>query len=185
MDRKVEEELQGVQTPQNEEQQDYYVDPLNQEAVLKQHQIELEKKAEKEAEEAKEQIEEQDEVIHPDMNVSGFFSAKKTNRKNGIMHHAASKGLVLFSMISGLISAAYAIIYLLLLFTNDFSVYWFMSWAYAASFALALISFLNCLRSLKSTDKASKKRAIISLPFDVVAFIPLLTLLIHYLLTTF
>ena len=208
MDRKVDnEELQSNQAPQNEElqktqvqqneelqkaqqsaeQQDYYVDPLNQDAVLKQHQIELEeqKKAAEAAAAEENSDEELSDTIRPDLNVNGFFSTENGDKKHGLLYKSAGKGLIKVSMLLSLISTAYSVIYLLLLVVKSFDVYWLLSWVYGICLFLTLLSFLNGLRSTHATDKSIKHKAAVTIFASVITIIPLIVWVIHYFITTF
>ena len=84
---------EAVLAEEKEKKEDYYVDPLEQDALMKEKlkKIEEDKPAKTE--------EEPEYDFKPDMNVSGYFSAGTTAKKTGFMGQTASVGALSFSFI--------------------------------------------------------------------------------------
>ena len=159
---------------------EYYVDPLEQEAKMKEK---LEKIDEPKTAEIPE--DEQLSNIHPDMNITGFFSTGNTAKKTGFMHRSASPFMIKFGFVFGIISAIYSALYLFILISQRFYTNWFLSWLYAVVAIFALVILINSLRSLKVKNDNLKRNVLVGIFCAIISFAPLIAWVIHWFLTVF
>lgn len=183
------EEAKAAAAAEKEAKQNYYIDPLEQDAAMEKRRQELEEQKKKttsfDSNETAPAEEEApvDESIRPDMNVNGFFSAGQTAAKQGIFNRTASKGTVTFCMVFGVINAIYSAFYIIMLVSSAFDIHWFTGWIYAIVFILTLIVLVNSLRSLKSQKDDIKRKAMIGIFGSIISFIPLFAWIIHWIIT--
>lgn len=170
---------QAAASAANENKEDYYVDPLEQDNLMKQKKQELEAAAEKDAQEAAKTANESlgNEEIRPDMNVTGFFSAGETAKKGSIMKRPVSSTVTRFFFAVSIVSVAISVIYAVALIASLYSVHWLMGWLYGIFLFASLISIIFAIRSLNSMSDQIKKYAILDLVFTGISVIPLLMLL--------
>ena len=185
------EEAKAAAAAEKEAKQNYYIDPLEQDAAMEKRRQELEEQKRKDTSNDTDDaiaIKEEapiEESIRPDMNVNGFFSAGQTATKQGIMNRSASKGTVTFCMLFGIINAIYSAFYIILLVSSAFDTNWFTGWIYAIVFVLTLIVLINSLRSMKSQKDDIKRKAMIGIFGSIISIVPLFAWIIHWILTTF
>ena len=176
------EEVAEAAAEEKEKKEDYYVDPLEQDALMK----EKLKKIEEEKSEKKDGNEEETiPEFKPDMNVSGYFSAGTTAKKAGIMSQTASVGALSFCFIFGIINAIYSAFYLVLLIAERFDVNWFLGWLYAVVVVISAIVLFNGIRSLNVQKENLKRKAMIGIFGSSIAIIPLVAWIIHWITATF
>lgn len=182
------EEVKAAAEAEKAKKQDFYVDPLEQEAKMKEK---LEKIEELKALERKENGEPEEtdyyepEKVRPDMNVSGYFSTGATAKKEGVMKRPASAGALTFCMIFGIIGAIYSAFYTVTLISTTFSVNWFMGWIYAVVAVTSLIVLLTGVRSLKVQNESLKRNALIGIVGAAISVIPLVAWLVHWVAQLF
>lgn len=181
------EEVKAAAEAEKEEKQNYYVDPLEQDAVMEKRRQELEELKHRTNQDNEESVEEEkpevEETIRPDMNVNGFFSAGQTATKAGIMNRTATKGTLAFCMIFGVINAIYSAFYTVMLVSSAFDLHWFTAWVYAIVFILTIIVLFNSLRSMKSQKDDIKRKALIGVFGSIISFVPLVAWIIHWITT--
>lgn len=181
------EEVKAAAEAEKEEKQNYYIDPLEQDAVMEKRRQELEelkhRTGQDSSEPSKEETPELDDTIRPDMNVNGFFSAGQTATKTGIMNHTATKGTLAFCMVFGIINAIYSAFYTVMLVSSAFDLHWFTGWVYAIVFILTIIVLFNSLRSMKSQKDDIKRKALIGVFGSIISFVPLIAWIIHWITT--
>ena len=177
------EDVKKAAEEEKERKQNYYVDPLEQEALMKEKLDKIEaEKAEKKANEDSEEHETTiDETIRPDMNVSGYFSTGKTATKTGIMQRSASADTLTVCMVLGVISAIYSALYAALLISAEFNVNWFLGWIFAVVVIASIFVIFNSVRSLKVKNNSMKQKALIGIVGAGITVIPLIAWIIHWL----
>ncbi|MDO4967780.1 MAG: hypothetical protein Q4E70_03405 [Candidatus Saccharibacteria bacterium] len=175
--------IKAASAEAKEKKEDYYVDPLEQDALMQKKQAEIEARraatgvpTEEQAVTA-ETVEEAD--IRPDMNVTGYFSSGETAKKSSIMKQPASSGTMKIFFGISAISAGFSVIYLIILIATLYRAHWFMGWIYGVLFFLAIISVFFAVRSLNAMNDKIKKYAILDLVCTGISVIPLLMLLIN------
>ena len=166
-----------------EKKQDYYVDPLEQEAVMQKKQAEIEAQKAKEGGSSAEQTTTAEipeaEAIRPDMNVTGYFSAGETAKKGSIMKRSASgRTMKVFFVVSAL-SASFSAVYMITLISTLYDAHWFMGWIYGILFFFSIIGVFFAVRSLNAVSDKIKKHAILELVFTGISVIPLLMLILN------
>ena len=181
------EEVKAAAEAEKEEKQNYYVDPLEQDAVMEKRRQELEELKHRTNQDSEEPVEEDksevEDAIRPDMNVNGFFSAGQTATKAGIMNRTATKGTLAFCMVFGIINAIYSAFYTVMLVSSVFDLHWFTAWVYAIVFVLTIIVLFNSLRSMKSQKDDIKRKALIGVFGSIISFVPLIAWIIHWITT--
>jgi cation transport ATPase len=182
------EEVKAAAEAEKEEKQNYYVDPLEQDAVMEKRRQELEELRHRTNQDNNEPVKEEetpeiDDTIRPDMNVNGFFSAGQTATKAGIMNRTATKGTLAFCMVFGVINAIYSAFYTVMLVSSAFDLYWLTAWVYAIVFILTIIVLFNSLRSMKSQKDDIKRKALIGVFGSIISFVPLIAWIIHWIIT--
>lgn len=181
------EEVKAAAEAEKEEKQNYYVDPLEQDAVMEKRRQELEELKHRTNQDNEEPVEEEnpevEEAIRPDMNVNGFFSAGQTATKAGIMNRTATKGTLAFCMVFGIINAIYSAFYTVMLVSSVFDLHWFTAWVYAIVFVLTIIVLFNSLRSMKSQKDDIKRKALIGVFGSIISFVPLIAWIVHWITT--
>ena len=181
------EEVKAAAEAEKEEKQNYYIDPLEQDAVMEKRRQELEELKHRTNQDNEEPVEEEkpevEETIRPDMNVNGFFSAGQTATKAGIMNRTATKGTLTFCMVFGVINAIYSAFYTVMLVSSAFDLHWFTAWVYAIVFVLTIIVLFNSLRSMKSQKDDIKRKALIGVFGSIISFAPLIAWVIHWITT--
>ncbi len=188
------EEVAKAAAAEKEKKEDYYVDPLEQEAKMKEKldKIEemkaLERKRNGEPEPEEEKADSvSSETIRPDMNVSGYFSSGTTAKKGGIMKRPASANALVISVVTGVIGAIYSMFYLITLISTNFSfsTNWIMGWIYAVVVIASIIAIFNGIRSRKVQNETLKRNALIGLVGSGISFIPLVAWLVNWLAQLF
>ena len=166
---------------EKEKKQDYYVDPLEQDALMKEKldKIEADKADKKDGDEEHEAY--VDETIRPDMNVSGYFSSGTTAKKTSFMSRPASANTLFVCFILGVINAIYSAFYAAALITTRFNAFWFFGWIYAVVVLGSLIITLTSIRSLKVQKSSMKRHALIAIVGSGISIIPLIAYLIHWI----
>lgn len=181
------EEVKAAAEAEKEEKQNYYVDPLEQDAVMEKRRQELEELKHRTNQDSEEPVEENksevEDAIRPDMNVNGFFSAGQTATKAGIMNRTATKGTLAFCMVFGIINAIYSAFYTVMLVSSVFDLHWFTAWVYAIVFVLTIIVLFNSLRSMKSQKDDIKRKALIGVFGSIISFVPLIAWIVHWITT--
>lgn len=181
------EEVKAAAEAEKEEKQNYYVDPLEQDAVMEKRRQELEELKHRTNQDSEEPVEEDksevEDAIRPDMNVNGFFSAGQTATKAGIMNRTATKGTLAFCMVFGIINAIYSAFYTVMLVSSVFDLHWFTAWVYAIVFVLTIIVLFNSLRSMKSQKDDIKRKALIGVFGSIISFVPLIAWIVHWITT--
>lgn len=181
------EEVKAAAEAEKEEKQNYYIDPLEQDAVMEKRRQELEELKHRTGQDSSEPVEEVtpeiDDTIRPDMNVNGFFSAGQTATKVSIMNRTATKGTLAFCMVFGIINAIYSAFYTVMLVSSAFDLHWFTGWVYAIVFILTIIVLFNSLRSMKSQKDDIKRKALIGVFGSIISFVPLIVWIIHWIIT--
>ena len=185
-----EEEAEAAAVAEKEKKENYYVDPLEQDALMKEKLAKIEAEKEQHRKEAGEDEEDStpivDESIRPDMNVSGYFSAGNTASKTGVMKRPASNGSLTFCMFSGVASAVYSAFYLIILITDNFaSPYWFAGWLYAVVVVISILVILTGIRSLKVQKDSLKRKALIGIVGSSLSAFPLIAWIIHWIMQSF
>lgn len=184
--RASDEDAKVAAAAEKEEKENYYVDPLEQDAIMK------EKLEKIQAEKARQQKEnygdddniniEVDESIRPDMNVTGYFSSGNTAAKQNFMNRPASVGSLNLIMILGIIGAIYSAFYFIVLLTDNFSSpNWFMGWLYAIVVIASIFSIITGIRSLKLQKDNLKRKALIGIIGSCISFLPLLAWIVHWI----
>lgn len=176
------EDVAAAVAEEKEKKEDYYVDPLEQDALMKEK---LKKIEQEKSEKTEDNEEEYVPDFKPDMNVSGFFSTGTTAKKAGIMSQTASVGALSFCFIFGIINAIYSAFYLVLLIAERFDVNWFLGWLYAVVVVISIIVVLNSIRSLNVQKENLKRKAVIGIFGSSIAMIPLIAWIIHWITATF
>ena len=167
---------------EKERKQNYYVDPLEQDALMKEKLEKIEaEKAEKESDDEEEHEVTVDETIRPDMNVSGYFSTGKTATKAGIMQRSASADTLTVCVVLSVISAIYSALYAALLISTEFNTNWFLGWIFAVAVIASIFVTFNSVRSLKVKNNSLKQKALIGIVGAGITAIPLIAWLIHWL----
>lgn len=174
--------VQAASEAMKEKKQDYYVDPLEQEALMQKKQEEL--NARKVAtgvpvEEPKPEVDTSEPVIQPDMNVTGFFSTGETAKKGSIIKRPVSGGTTKFFFAVSIVSMGFSVIYMITLISTLYRANWFMGWIYGIFFFLSIVSIFFAVRSLSSMNESIKKYAILDLVFTGISVIPLVMLLLN------
>ena len=179
--RASDEDIKKAAEEEKAKKQDYYVDPLEQEALMKEKLDKIEaEKAEKKAEEEDEKTETVvDTTLRPDMNVSGYFSTGVTANKTGIMQRPASTGALTLSAIIGIIGAIYSAFYTVTLISTSFNANWFMGWIFAVIVIVSIFVLFNCARSLKAQKDSIKRKALLGIVGSCITAIPLIAWIIH------
>ena len=182
----TEEEAKAAAVAEKEEKENYYVDPLEQEALMKEKlekiEAEKEQRRKENLEEEEASMPEIDASIRPDMNVSGYFSTGNTAVKQSVLHRPASKGFLNFCMIFGVIDAIYSAFYFIALISDNFaSANWFMGWLYAIVVIISVIIIFNSVRSLKVQKNSLKQKAMIGIVGSAIAGLPLIAWLFHWI----
>ena len=170
---------------EKEKQQDYYVDPLEQEERMK------EKLALMNSDKAKTDAanEEEDQKyfdpssIRPDMNVSGYFSAGTTAKKTSFIKTPASADTLTLGMIVGVVGAIFSAFYLVYLIASGFSIHYIVNWIYIVVVILLAVTVFNAIRSIKVKNNSIKQKAIISIITAVISLAPAIGWLVHYIIT--
>lgn len=181
-----EEEVKKAAAEEKERKENYYVDPLEQDALMKEKldKIEAEKAEKKAEEEEKEKAETPvDDTLRPDMNVSGYFSTGATANKTSFLKRPASANTLVVCFIFGILDAIYSGFYTVTLISTSFDANWFMGWIYAVVAILSIIITINCARSLKAQKESMKRNALVGLVGSGISAIPLIAWLIHWIVT--
>jgi hypothetical protein len=171
---------EAAKAEEKEKKEDYYVDPLEQDALMKEKLKKIE-----EEKPVKNEEDEPEYDFKPDMNVSGYFSAGTTAKKAGFMSQTASVGALSFSFIGGITCATYSAFYLVLLISERFDVNWFLGWLYAVIAFVSIIILVNGIRSLKVQKENLKRKAMVGIVCSCISMIPLLAWIIHWIVATF
>lgn len=173
--------VQAAAVAAREEKEEYYIDPLEQDALMKKKQEELE--ARKSAlgisndTPISETIPDVGPEIRPDMNVTGFFSAGETAKKGSILKQPASGGTMKIFYLISLVSVIISTIYAIALIATLYSAGWILGWLYGISFFASVVGAFFAIRSLNITNEQIKKHAILELVFTGISLIPLLMIL--------
>ncbi len=176
-----------VKTPENEakpeakKNQDYYVDPLIQESVLKARKAQT-KAEEKETEETPDLS---NSPIRPDTNINGFFSTGATATKVPFSKRPASLSILKINNFFGIINAIYAVAYAIIFITGYFSAGWFLSLIYAYVVVFALINLFNANRSKKAPNADIKKYSSHITITSIISLVPVILLIIGWVVHTF
>ncbi len=179
------EEVAVALAEEKERKEDYYIDPLEQDAAMKEKLAKIE--SEKPAESSENKGEEREEAvpeIHPDLNVSGFFSAGNTAKRPGFMSHNASISALNLCFVFGIINAIYSAFYLLALISTGFDTNWFFGWLYAVVVVTSIIIAINCFRSRNVQKDELKRKALIGLVGSAISILPLIGWILHFFTTT-
>jgi hypothetical protein len=183
----TEEEAKAAAIAEKEKKENYYVDPLEQDALMKEKLEKIEAEREKRRKENGEYEEQEstdfiDETIRPDMNVNGYFSTGNTASKTSVLKRPASKGTLSFCMVAGIVSAIYSAFYLVILVTDNFaSPYWFAGWLYAVAVIISIIVVLTGVRSLSVKNDNLKRKALIGIIGAALSVFPLIAWIIHWI----
>ena len=169
-----------------EESEDYYVDPFEQEAKMKEKLAKIEaqkfnKSDDDDEDEKPEGIPEIDDTVRPDMNVSGFFSAGKTAKKESIIKRPASRQTSRNCFLVSAAGAGISLIYLIILFIVNFVAHWFLVAIYIITLIIVAATVFFAIRSHNSQDPTIKRYADLSLVLAAACLIPLLTVLLNNL----
>ena len=162
--------------------QDYYVDPLEQDALMQEKLKKIEESRAKKEEEAAEETEKTeptvDETIRPDMTINGFFSANQTAKKVSITNRPASASALKIGLVIGALNTVFSVIFAIIFATNNMSISWVMGLIYAYVVISTTICLVNALRSSKSTNETLKKYAYISLVMSGITLFPIILVII-------
>lgn len=168
---------------------DYYVDPLEQEALMKEKlaKIEARKKigsedVDESLVELRESMPEVEEVFRPDMNVSGYFSAGNTSVKRNLINRPISRKTAKRCFLISASCAAFSLIYLIALFICDFVMDWRFVWLFIIILITATSTLFFAIRSNKSQDPEIKRSSDLNLILAISCFIPLLIIALNNLL---
>jgi len=166
---------------EKEKRQNYYIDPLEQDAKMKEKLDKIEAEKAENSEESSDSI--NDEIIRPDMNVSGFFSNGSTAGKTNILGQSASSATLAFCSFFGVLDAIFSAFYFIILITTGFNANWFMNWFYGALFIVSIVVAINCIRSVKVQKDDMKRNVLVGLVGSGISVIPIVTWIIHYIIT--
>lgn len=172
--------VQTASAALKEQKEDYYVDPLEQDALMQKKQAELQAKqtASGAAESSTETVG-SESAIRPDMNITGFFSNGETAKKGSIMKRPVSGSTTKIFFGISAVSAAFSVIYMITLITTLYRTNWFMGWIYGILFFGSVVSIFFATRSLSSMNDKIKKYAILDLVFTAISVIPLIMLILN------
>ncbi len=189
-------EVNTVKRPSAEdveqEKDNYYVDPLEQDAIMKEKLARIEAERERRRQEvAKENEDEKEEekpyfvneTIRPDMNVTGYFSNGNTAPKKNPLKKPASSAQINFCMTAGIINVAYALAYAITLIVKNFDTkIWFMNWVFIFLSFVSILVILNTIRILKVNKDAAKNKLIFTIALAGASLAPAIIWLVHWLI---
>ena len=186
------EEVAQAAAAEKEKKEDYYVDPLEQDALMKEKLAKIEERKELERKRSGEEEPEKtetttssDETIRPDMNVSGYFSTGATAKKDSIMKRPASSSSLTLCLVFGVINGIYSVCYFALLVASGFNIHWFMNWIFYIVVAASVIIIFTSVRSLKVQNANLKRNALVGIVGSAIALSPLIGWFIHWLMQIF
>ena len=187
------EEAEAAAAAEKEKNQEYYVDPLEQDSLMKEklEKIEFEKERKKKetyGEDEEEKEEEKpaiDPSIRPDMNVTGYFSAGNTAKKQSFVMQPASKHALTFGVIFGVIDAIYSAFFTIILISSNFDIKWYFGWAYALVVIFSIIIVINGIRSLKAQKDTIKQKALVGIVGSAISIVPLIAIFINWIINLF
>ena len=174
--------VQAASAQIKEQKEDYYIDPLEQDALMQKKQAELNVKKEAAGISTDEPASETatgETAIRPDMNVTGFFSNGETAKKGSILKRPVSGNVTKIFFAISIVSAGFSMIYAITLIATLYRANWFMGWIYGILFFFSIISIFFAIRSLSSMNDKIKKYAILDLVFTGISVIPLIMLLLN------
>ncbi|MBP5512465.1 hypothetical protein J6X90_03705 [Candidatus Saccharibacteria bacterium] len=176
-----------------EEKDNYYVDPLEQDAIMQEKMKRIEAERERRrleiAQENEDEEEEKpyfvNETIRPDMNVTGYFSTGNTATKKNPLKKPASSKQVTICMGLSIVNVIYALVYALTLIIKNFdSKLWFMTWVFIFLSIASIVIILNAVRILKINKDAYKNKLTITITLASVSLLPAIVWLIHWIIQT-
>ena len=186
--RASEEEVKKAAEEEKAKKQDYYVDPLEQDALMKEKlaKIEEDKKTLAEDNENSESAKSpasDDDTIRPDTNVTGYFSTGATAKKENFLTRPASKRTLLLCFIFSIINGIYAVIFLALSVASSFTLHWFLNYLYAVVTVISLVILFNCIRSRKIQNNSLRRYALVGIIGSIIALSPTIAWLIHWIMS--
>jgi hypothetical protein len=161
--------------------QDYYVDPLEQEALMKEKLAKIEEQKNLNKEDDDNGYIDPDETIRPDMNVTGFFSTGATAKKESFIKTPASKNVLIFCALIGVVGGIFTTLYLALLISSNFGIYWLYNWVYAVFVVGSIFAIINGIRSTKAPKDSLKRLALIGIIGSAITLVPILAWLLHWI----
>lgn len=166
-----------------EKSEDYYVDPLEQDAIMAKKRQQVETEAKQAAQEKIEQEVADDAPIQPDMNVSGVFSAPSTTKKTAALKNPASGSTIRISFVLSILNVIYSIIYIIALLGSRFDLGWGFGLVYVYVIISSLFVVFTSLRSRNIMNDELKKYAMVGLVCSGISAVPILLLLVHLLMS--
>lgn len=177
-----EEDVEAAALAEKEKKENYYVDPLEQDAIMKEklEKIEAERAKNHQDDDEEDEATFIDTSIRPDMNVSGYFSSGNTAKKPGIMKRSATGSMLTFGMVFSIFSAAYSVFYLVVLIADNFSSpLWYLGWLYAAVAVTSLFVIFNSIRSLGVKNDSLKAKALVGIIGSAFVIFPFFAWIIN------